>query len=319
MDATDFAIYRNLSADGQIRFWASRRIIDPRVSVREVADKVGLSEAGVRARLASLTDRGLLRGSAVTFNPSLFGAAVTVVEVPIANPRDSGRLFRDLPMIDGVLFARDLLDEQDRMVNVYVVADTAAATARRLSLLRRLAPEGLVRGPTPYWIPRCSRDLTALDWRLLATFRKDPDSTLTQFAATARLSAKTTRRRFELLLDSHACWWSHSSASEEWPLALVRVALTERVDPLAVAEEIAASVGTWMPVAADGLGLEPNRSTPLVAGLMSAERPAALEREVRKVLEVDGVTGVRRTFGLASETYPQWADEQVAARLASRH
>ena len=51
VDPIDYAIYRYLSPDGLIRFWGSRRLVDPRVSTREIAEKVKLSEAGVRARI----------------------------------------------------------------------------------------------------------------------------------------------------------------------------------------------------------------------------------------------------------------------------
>ncbi len=318
MDAVDYEIYRHLSPDGRIRFWASRRIIDPRVSARQIAEAVGLSEAGVRLRLKNLRAEGLLRGSEVTLNPSLFGAAIVVADVPVRSPRESEQLFRDLAVADGMVFARDLLDEEERKVHVYYVADAPAATARRTSLVRRLSPTGEVRGPTPYWIPAGPDSLTRLDWRLLAAFRRFPDGSLGRFAAEARTSARTATRRFSVLLDAHACWWSHSPDSEEWPLALLTVSLEESADPAAEAAEVRRQTGGWMPVAEDGLGLDPARSVRTIAGLVPVDRPAALERLVRRLLELDGVANVRRTFGLASATYPQWMEEQLGARLAAR-
>ncbi len=318
MDATDFAIYRHLSPDGLVRFWASRRLVDPRVSAREIADEVGLSEAGVRSRLRSLKEQGLLRGTEVRVNPSLFGASVVMAEVPIHNPRESERLFRDLAVVDGMVFARDILDEEDRKVCVYYISDTPAATARRTSLLRRFSPNGELRGPTPYWIPTCARALTPLDWRLLAAFRQHPDETLGHIATESRISLKTTARRFGELLDSRACWWSHSSESEEWPLALLQLSLRPGADLAEVSARVTGQHESWLPVAADGLGTEPERSDRPVAGLVPVERPAALERLVRRTLEVEGVAHVRRTFGLGSVTYPQWADEQLSAKLPAR-
>ncbi len=317
MDATDFAIYRHLSPDGLVRFWASRRLVDPRVSARAIADRVGLSEAGVRVRLRSLKDQGLLRGTEVRLNPSLFGATTVMAEVPIRSPRESERLFRDLAVLDGVVFARDILDEEDRKVCVYYVSDNPGATARRTALLRRFSPTGEVRGPTPYWIPPSTRTPTALDWRLLSVLRRHPDETLGRIAGESRISLKTTARRFDALLDSHACWWSHSSDSEEWPLALLQLSLQPGADFAGVSAQVTRQAESWLPVAADGFGSAPERADRPVAGLVPVGRPAALERVVRQTLEVEGVANVRRTFGLGSVTYPQWVDEHLSSQLPS--
>jgi DNA-binding Lrp family transcriptional regulator len=315
VDATDFAIYRYLSRDGLARFWASRRLIDPRVTAREVGEKVGLSEAGVRSRLRALRRQGLLRGSAVNLNPSLFGAQLYAIEVPIRTPRDSERLFRDLSDLEGVIFARDLIDEEDRKVAVYLAAESASALARRTNLLRRFAPGGSIRDPRPYWIPPCERALTPLDWKMLRLFRDRPDATLAELATAAGVSLKTTSRRFGSAVDSKACWWSHSSDSEEWPLALLSLSLAEGSDSPAVAREVARRCGSWIPVAEDGLGVSPRERAGGLAGLVPVGTPAALEGALRQVLALDSVAEVRRTFGLRSATYPQWADENLARRI----
>lgn len=311
MDALDFAIYRYLSHDGLARFWASRRVIDPRVSAREIAEQVGLSEAGVRARLRVLRDRGLLRGSAVNVNPSLLGASVLVVEVPVRNPRESDRLFRDLASVDGVLFARDLMDEEDRKVSVYLASENPSATSRRLSLLRRLAPAGSIRGPRPYWIPPCEREMTPLDWKLVRVFRAHPDGGIAELASAAGVSLKTTARRFGLALDSNACWWSHSSDSEEWPLALLTFVLDSGADVPVLTKQVVACCESWIPVAPDGLGSPPDDRGRALAGLVPVGTPSSLERVVRQVLSLDGVADVRRTFGLRSAAFPSWIDERI--------
>jgi DNA-binding Lrp family transcriptional regulator len=318
VDTLDYEIYRHLSRDGQIRFWASRRVIDPRVTAREIASQVQLSEAGVRLRLRHLRTQGLLRGSEVSLNPSLFGVSIAVAVIPVRSPRESERLRQDLEVADGIVFARDLLDEEERTVHVYYISDTAGATARRTSLLRRLAPNGEIRGPTPYWLPPGPEEVSRLDWRLLSTFRRDPDGSLGQFAAKAGVSQKTAARRFAALLDAHACWWSHSHDSEEWPLALLEVSAEPRTDPSVVFAAVPKRLDGWMPVAPDGRGVDPAAPPHTIVGLVPVERPAALERIVQAVLGVEGVANVRRTFGLASASYPAWIDEQLAARVPGR-
>lgn len=315
MDAIDYAIYRYLSPDGLIRFWGARRLVDPRVSAREIADKVGLSEAGVRTRLKALEQRGYLRGRETGVNPSLFGVSLVVSEIPVREPHDAERLLRELALVDGVTFARDILDEKDRAIRVYYISDTPTATARRTALLRKLAPTPEVRGPAPYWIPPCDRELTRLDWRLLEAFRTHPEATQSGLAKTVRVSLKTTANRLRHLLDSKACWSTLSSTSEEFPLSLFTISVRERVDPLGVARAVAGVHPNWMPVAPDGSGVPPSDAPREIAGLVPAESPAALEQALRRTLAVAGVTNVHRTFALGSVTFPQWLDDRLTAQM----
>jgi DNA-binding Lrp family transcriptional regulator len=315
VDATDYAIYRYLSPDGLVRFWGARRLIDPRVSAREIAEKVGLSEPGVRVRLKGLEERGYLRGRETGVNPSLFGASLVVAEIPVGEPHEAERLMREIGLVEGATFARDILDETDRAIRVFYVSDTPSATARRTALLRKLAPTPDFRGPTPYWIPECERELTRLDWRILQAFRSHPEATLSGLATAVGISLKTTASRFHRLLDANACWSTVSSTSEELPLALFSVTTRPGVDHGRVSQEVMRLHPSWMPVAADGSGVPPSDTPPAIAGLVPAESPASLENALRRTLALEGVASVRRTFALGSATYPQWVDEHLGARV----
>lgn len=315
MDALDYAIYRYLSPDGLVRFWGARRLVDPRVSAREISDKVGLSEAGVRARMRGLEQRGYLRGRETGVNPSLFGVSLVVSEIPVQEPHDAEKILRELSLVDGVTFARDILDEKDRSIRVYYVSESPAATARRTALLRKIASTPEIRGPTPYWIPACDRELTRLDWRLLSAFRAHPEATQNDLADAVGISLKTAAGRFHRLLDSKACWSTISSTSEELPLALFTIALQEGGDPFAVARAVVDAYPSWMPVAPDGSGVRPTEVPREIAGLLPAEAPAALERALRRTLAIEGVANVHRTFALGSATFTQWLDDRLAAQL----
>ena len=318
MDSLDFAIYRYLSPEGDARFWAGRRVVDPRVTAREIAARVGISENGVRARLRSLTKQGFLRGTAVAPNPSLFGVRTLVAKVPVKAPGDVKRVFHDLALVEGVVFARDTIDEEDRTVQAYFVSDGPRTTARRTALLRRLSPTAEVSEPVPYWIPECERPLSPLDWRILHAVRLRPDSTLAEIATAQHIGLKTLARRYHQLIDSRACWWTLGPDSEEFPLALVAVELSSPTLREAVNDGILKAGPGWIPVSSDGLGLEPSSALTVVAGLLPIEAPAILERAVGKIGELPGVVRVRRTFALGSRTYPDWFTERIAERVPVR-
>jgi DNA-binding Lrp family transcriptional regulator len=318
MDPLDFAIYRFLSPDGEARFWAGRRMIDPTIPVREIAERVGLSENGVRARLRGLADRGFLRGKAVTPNPSLFGARVFVSDLPIKAAEDAERVFRDLALVDGVIFARDTLDEGERQVRVHFVSESDSMASRQTALVRRLSPTGQLRGPGPYAIPPCTQELSPLDWRLLEALCRDPEAPVAEIARTVRISLKTAARRYHQLIQSKGCWWTHGPESEEFPLALIRMDLNDSSYRDTVMGSVLREAPSWMPVAADGLGLDPGRAATVVAGLVPADAPTILERLVKKLVSLSGVASVRRTFALGSMTYPGWFTDRVASHVHAR-
>ncbi len=318
MDLLDFAIYRFLSPHGEARFWAGRRLIDPTMPAGEIAQHVGISENGVRARLRSLAEQGFLRGMTVIPNPSLFGVSVYVAELPVKDVREVDRLFRDLALIDGVIFARDTLDEGDRQLRVHFVAANDPAASRRASLLRRLSPSNQLRGPTLYWIPPCDRELTPLDWRVLHAFWSHPDAKINEIARSLRISPKTAAQRYHRLIDSRACWWTHGADSEEFPLALLLVEVQDAAHRDVVAEKIKKEASAWMPVAGDGLGVEPGSPLTWIAGLVPADAPVGLEKLVRKCVGFSGVLRVRRTFPLGSATYGGWFAERIAGQFVAR-
>lgn len=318
VDPVDFAVYRYLSPGGEARFWAGRRLIDPTTPAREIAERVGISENAVRARLKGLASQGFLRGSAVTPNPSLFDARVYVLEIPVKSPGEAERLFRDLGLVEGVIFARDTLDEGDRRVRVHFVSDRDLTTARRVALLGRLSPGGALPAPQPYLIPPCGQELSLLDWRLLEIRMRQPDADLGEVARAAHLSAKTTARREHQLVESHAFWWTHNADSEEFPLALLRVIVTDPAHRETMARRLQKEAPAWLPVAVDGLGLDPQAAATVVAGLVPADAPTTLEKLIREFSSLPGVVQVLRTFPLGSRAYPAWFADRVADHVPDR-
>lgn len=315
IDRLDFAIYRFLSPDGAARFWGGRRVIDPRVGAREIAGRVGASETAVRSRLRALRESGYLADSAVWPNPSLFGTRLYVAEIPIAEVGASRALFDDLGLVEGVTFARDVLDERDRSVHVYFVGDSAAIVARRADLLRRFAPRSELRGPRPYFVPPAARELTPLDWKVVDAVRRTPDASLQDLSGALRVSLKTAGLRYRALLDAGAIWWTHGPASAELPLALLTAAVAEGVDPDPIATQVATDGSDWIPIAANGRGREPDAPRNDFAGLQWTDSPAAVEAAAQRMLDRPGIRAVRRTFALGSRIYPEWFDAQLGRKL----
>ena len=314
MDSLDFAIYRFLSPGGEARFWAGRRIIDPMVTPREISERVGISESGVRSRLHHLAERGFLRDKAVIPNPSLFGMRGFVADLLVHQPGEADRLLRDIGLVEGVVFTRDLMDEDERKIQVHFFSESESTASRQAALLGRLSPSAKAVTAQPYYIPPCSRELSPLGWRVLSRVFHRPDTTIAELAKEVGVTLKTAARSYHQLVDSHACWWTHGPDSEEFPLALVCVDLRGPDDREAVAGWVQEEIRNWIPVGSDGFGLEPDRATLVVAGLVPADAPTVLERYLRKLAGREGVARIRRTFPLGSAAYPAWFEERIDER-----
>jgi DNA-binding Lrp family transcriptional regulator len=317
MDPLDFSIYRFLSPGGEARFWAGRRVIDPTIPVREIAERVGISENGVRTRLRGLAARGYLRGVAAMPNPSIFGMRVWAVELPVKGVGEVERIYADLALVEGVVFARDTLGEGERRLRVHFLCEGESVARRRAALLGRLSPGAGVPEFLPYQIPPSEAEPTPLDWRLISAVRRRPDASVADTAHEVGVSLKTAANRRRRLLDARAYWYTHSPECEEFPLALVRVEVREASTRDGVAGTVANETPSWMPVAGDGLGLEPDAAATVVAGLVPADAPIVLERIIQQLSGRPEVASVRRTFALGSRTYPIWYDDQLAQRVPS--
>lgn len=324
MDPLDFAIYRFLSPGGEARFWAGRRVIDPMVTPREImervqiSERVVISESAVRARLDHLADRGFLKDKTVIPNPSLFGRRVFVVDLLVRQSGEVDRILRDVSLVEGVVFTRDVMDEDERNIRVHFVSESDATASRQGALLGRLSSAGKPLVPQPYYTPPCDRELSPLDWRVLKTVWHHPDAPFAEIARTVGITLKTAARSYHQLLDSRACWWTHGPESEEFPLALVCIDLRSPKDLDPITGWIEKEAHPWMPVARDGFGLVPEDVTTVLPGLVPADAPTVLERFLRKCAREDGVVRIRRTFPLGSASYPAWFADRLGDRVPAR-
>ncbi len=318
MDPLDFAVYRFLSPHGEARFWAGRRVIDPRITPREIAEEIGLGEGGVRTRLHHLAESGFLKDQIVVPNPSLFGSRVYVADLLVRQSGEVDRILRDLTLVEGVVFTRDVMDEDERKIQVHYVSASPEAAARVAALVARLSPTGTPIAARPYFIPPCDRELSTLDWRVLQDVWRHPAASFAEIAKSVGISVKTTARSYHHLLDSRACWWTHGPESEEFPLSLVCADLRSPEDRGPILGWIGQEAPAWMPVPHDGIGLAPEDAATVLAGLVPADVPTALERFLRKLAGKEGIMRIRRTFPLGSASYPAWFAERIASQVRAR-
>jgi DNA-binding Lrp family transcriptional regulator len=317
-DRTDFGIYRALFLSQEARFWGSRSVVDPRISVAEVARRVRLSRTTVQARLRAWKDAGFLIGYDVWPNPRLFGVELCTVDVPVESPAHVDLLLSDLSLIEGVVSARGLLDEDGRTVRAYLVDDGGVGLGRRRRLIRRVA--GLTTEPEvhPYWLPECDVDLSPLDWRILAFYRSYPEAGLSEGARNLGITAKTLSTRRDRLLDHHAMWWLLTTNSSRFPAVSFFVTVSDPARVAFVKDAMEGITPGWIPCADDGFGVQPTPAISIVAGLVLVESPASVDDLTRQITRVPGVAAVRWRVPREFRGYPEWYDRHLLARLGSQ-
>jgi DNA-binding Lrp family transcriptional regulator len=301
----------------EIRFWASRSVIDPRVSVSEVARRIGRSRTAVQARLRSWDRTGFLLGSEVWPNPGLFGVGLATTDLPVRSPAHAEQLFEDLSLVDGILSAREFLNEDGRTVRAYLVDDGSTSLERRRRLLRRVANLALEPEIEPYWIPETFDYLSSLDWRILSFYRAYPGASLTDVAGGLGISLKTLSTRRDRLLDGHAMWWLLNTRSSRFPTATFFVRTGDPAVLSSVKRTIEARLPGWIPCADDGFGVAPGPGLCELAGVSPVDSPASVDDVARLLGRVPGVASVRWRVPRDFRSYHEWYDQQLRQRLAS--
>ena len=316
MDRVDFAIFRSLCGDGGARFYAARTVMDPRISAVDVAEKIGISATAVRARLRRWHTEGLLRGYAVWPNPALFDVRVMSIDLPVAANQPADGLFLALKSVKGVLFARETIDEDRRVVIVTFVSDTPESTKRRIQLLTRLASGDTVAPARSAWLPPCTVELSRLDWKIIRLFREEPLLPLPRAAREAGVTLKTLSKRYHRLLDGNAVWWTISVSNSKVPAVYVHVTFRDPEFAIRGSRELGGRFPSWIPAVTGGYGFPPEVRPVHLVAVFPLESPAGVADILREIHALPGVVSVRRRFPSESVCYPEWFDRRIEEKVA---
>jgi len=312
---TDASVYRALFPEGEARFWSSRVVVDPRLSASEISRRSGLSRSTVQVRLWKWRRMGFLTGYEVWPNPKLFGAQLAVVDTSLGRNVSVDGMLESLSKVEGVLSARDYLDDHGRSVRIYVVDDGPTGLERRSRLIQHISGSSRRLRAEPYWIPDPPGRLTALDWRIIACSRAYPEDSLLQTSARLGISPRTVTRRRDRLIDSHALWWLLSTENSKLPIADLFVRLRDPSRNREVRQLLDHEIDGWIPCAADGFGQPPGQHSDLIAGLAIVDSPALLDRVSRRVAASAAVVSVRWRIPCGLRSFPEWFDRGIRAHV----
>ena len=315
IDPDSVPILAAMLPGGEARFWSSRAVIDPRVTPTEISRRTGLSRSTVQNRIRGWRQRGFLSGSEVWPNPKLLGAHLATIDTTLGPGVAVDGVLESLSKIEGVLSARDYLDEHGRSVRIYVADDGPTGLERRTRLIQHLSGSSRRLTAEPHWIPDPPSPLTALDWKIIACARAYPEDSLVRASTRLRVSPRTLARRRDRLIDAHALWWLLTTDNSKLPVADFFVRLRDPSRFRDVRNQLDREIDGWIPCAPDGFGEAPGRRSDLIAGLAFVDSPAVLDGVARRLATLAGVESVHWRIPCGLRSFPEWFDRGIRAHL----
>jgi DNA-binding Lrp family transcriptional regulator len=320
MDDRDLDILRWMYPDGVFSFWG----VDPRITPTEIASHVRLDRTAVWDRLRRWKREGFWNGFEVTLNLAALGMEEVRIEIPVTDSAEGSALMGELEHVDGALWARvcfgDTITQRNvEVVVVVLVGDDPVHLERRLRGLRQLAPTGVIGGPFRDDTPPCTRDLTPLDWRIIAAIVANPNASPSRVARLLGVTRKTLVRHHSALIDNHAVFYI---PKVDWT-RLGCVVLGLFCDDSEAVYRVERAVEARFPHAipwpvrrSEGINAGWDNSNCFVE-IVPAHSPGEVQTIVRDLSMIAGVRKVRPEYWGPERRFPGWVNQRIAEHLAS--
>lgn len=307
--------------DGVFSFWGA----DPRITPTEISSHVGLDRTAVWDRLRRWKREGFWNGFEVTLNLTTLGIGTVRAEIHVADPAEGCALLDELEHIEGVLWARatfgDTITQRDvEAVSVALVAENPAHLDQRMRWLRRLSPTGIVGGPFRREEPPCSRELTPLDWRIIAAVVANPDAQPSRVARIVGVTPKTFAYHHSALIDGHTVFYLPKVDWSRMGCVLLELFCDDARDVNRVQREVNARFPHSIPLAPlwefGGINANWDDST-CFSVIVPAHSPHEVQTIVRDLSMVSGVRLVRPEVWGPERRFPKWVNQRIVEHLGS--
>ena len=300
--------------------------IDPRISLQEIAGKLGVQRGLVAAHIRKWRRDRFLLGSRGSPSLSLFGCRLLAMEFPVASSQDAVETMDRLELVDGVISAKTFCGDirGERSVSglwVLFVRDQPLAVERRVRLLREIFPPSRLSEPVRVGVPTATAVPSPLDWKILRSFVEQPELGVGARAELLQVTDKTLARRlghlietncldYDLLLD-----WTKSPTvaiallhGQEADLPPIHQALSSRFRYFLTVEEASPSRSLRAPEA-----VHPR----LLWAVVPVQTPSEVHRIADDLRDVPGVEDARPEYWGFERFYPDWYLLRVSEKMGS--
>jgi DNA-binding Lrp family transcriptional regulator len=196
VDDLDTRILRELIADVTLRSLQS----DVRRSYAVIAKRLGIDEDTVRNRLRGLRETGFLREWCLGINPTVFGYQTSFIFAELHRTAEKDALLKKVAALPRVLWAVSYLGNSTGVLLSH--PDQASLDGRLRSIRPRSGWKRFVVVNNTF--PPVTARLTAVDWSIIRTLRRNPRMPFREIAVCLHLTARTVKRRLNRMIEQRA-------------------------------------------------------------------------------------------------------------------
>lgn len=301
MDALDIGIIRTMGIRPFARWPRESRGLRP----AKIAKELGASEQTIRDRLARLESVGVIRGYHLLPNLRHVDVNVESVHWELEAAPDDEALSR-LQAVDGIVAAL-------RFYGPHVCFDIGHTRGNQRRRRVQVVEHLMGGSHDVLWshelaFPDVGRELSTLDWRILAARRTDALRSATEVAEEVGVTPKTVRNRYNAMLDeggvAEYVSVDFAAMHDAVPFILYVWFSADGPDPTAALLDLT-----------EDIRLDHFRATIPESGVIVTQLVASNPADVQRIVEnVQGIDGVARadpqlpTGGFWNEA---WVDEIV--------
>lgn len=194
MDALDLKIVREMG----IRPYSPKPQDVAAASDAAIAKRLAVDLKTVKARVAKMEETGFIHAYEIVPNLGHFGLRADAYLFKIADADAKTGVLERVAGIGGILEVHDFLGAEACVDMAYATSDELASKLKLASdITRDPAPTRFYDRP----LPKVARQLSPLDWRIVAALRGRANRPLAEVAEALHVSLKTVRRRFDRMVE----------------------------------------------------------------------------------------------------------------------
>lgn len=284
--------------------------IDPRLSVRDLADRVDAAPSTVWARLKEWEETGLLRGYGVLPHPGLFASKFVAYNLRVEDPAKKADVLQAGRAADGLVMT---VEHAREWVSLTTYDPSEAAMRRRRDLFGALPHVAECEEPhVMTGFPRLDRDPAAVELRILEGFLRSDDASVDAVADRVGLTPKTVRKWYERMLDDHLLWVQPNLDLSviDGVVANLMVGYAADADPDAVDRAVREVVPDVLRfgVKREGAGGEDLR---IWQGLKPFRNLGEIDDALARLAKIEGAEWVDASYPLRIEVVTDWVADRV--------
>jgi DNA-binding Lrp family transcriptional regulator len=169
-------------------------------SYSEVAKKIGIDEETVRIRIQSLKQSGFLLGWRLILNANLINREAHILVLELLDVEKKDRTIAQISRMEGVVLVQSFYGN---ILEVTVFSKNEEGLGRQMKKITSITGSKIFTR----WkvkLPRCNHKAKQTDWMIISTLLKDADKKIPEIAHELKVSAKTVKRRINMMMGSSA-------------------------------------------------------------------------------------------------------------------